>query len=76
MSPCAEVRVRMWSGAGEEQGTSWRVARSQDAAECVEVGPGDGPQDAALLSFLLPQAPILKVAKYLGKQSSRSKGWI
>jgi len=27
--------VRIWFGAGEEKETSWRVVRSQDAAECV-----------------------------------------
>lgn len=53
--PVTGVRVRMWSRAGEEQGTSWRVARSQDAAECVRGGAqGRVHRDAALLSFTPP----------------------
>lgn len=42
-----------------------------------EVEPRGGSIGMQLCSpSLLPQALILKVAKYLGKQSSRSNGWI
>ena len=34
--PVTGVRVRIWSGAGEEQGTSWRVFRRFDG--CMPPG--------------------------------------
>ena len=79
-SPCyrgeGENLVWGWGGAGDkaEGSGGWLEARMQ--LSVYEVEPRGRSTGMQLCSpSLLPQAPILKVAKYLGKQSSRSNGW-